>query len=139
MLVFAGIFLSACQSSLTFNQSCQPNMTALMPSNRVPEGSRLAIARYTGNGFEGINFLTVKSSLSVPELTEHYINQTTSHKTSSQRGDWRILDQQVHENMGWSGWEVTDECGNVWDGLLTVTRPSPEADAFVIFRVYTSP
>ena len=69
--------LIACGALSTPPGSCQANTSRLMPSNRVPEGSRLKHAAYAGNVNEGIDFShSGYRTCLYEDLLTHYTDQT---------------------------------------------------------------
>ena len=91
-------------------------------------------AAYVGNVNEGINFLTVVTDLSVEDLLTHYTDQT-----KGDRNDWTLRDCEATSSVAWSSWTVMDECGETWDGSITISKPPSIDDPFVTIRVIRDP
>lgn len=110
--------------------SCPINPSHLMPSNEVPRGSQLKRAAYSGNMLEGIDYLTIRTNLSVSDLSEHYNTQT-----EDDRKDWILLNAQSESSFAWSTWSIIDMCGERWEGTIVITQHSENSNPFVAIRV----
>ena len=100
-----------------------------IPSLTAPDGSQTTGMGGGGGSDHAETYMTLLTSLDAPALLAHYEMQLTE-------AGWRKLDSGASGPLAWSTWEVRDEDGRRWHGLMfAIDFPEQSSERYVYLRV----
>lgn len=112
---------SLCQQSKQDGSRAQ----GLLPTLSQPAGSSMS----GGGDGDAYTMADLVSELSPAELSDHYAGQLAA-------AGWQQVEVGDDGPVAWSAWNLTDDDGNAWSGLLViVSKPGSETGRLALLRV----
>jgi hypothetical protein len=123
------LILVGCNPVSTLGQPCSVSPINVLPNDQIPPDSNTHRSSVVGNEEEAISFATITTTKNIGELIDYYNEETQS------RQGWVMINSGNADGIAWSNWKFTDECGNVWDGSITIIQPTSTSEPFVTIRL----